>query len=100
MSPRKRDDVAGALIRKGFIQSNNDHMKFSYVNSAGKKTQVWTKISYGTNHKDIAAPNLSRMAKQCKLSNSDFAQLLDCPLSRENYEDMLVNQGAISEIKS
>lgn len=98
MNPRKRDDVVAALTKKGFIQSNNDHMKFSYVNSAGKKTQVWTKISHGSSHKDITVPNLSRMASQCKLSNSDFERLLDCPLSRENYEDMLVSQGQISEI--
>ncbi len=98
MNQRKRDDVVAALAKKGFIQSNNDHMKLTYVNSVGKKTQVWTKISRGSSHRDITVSNLSRMASQCKLSNSDFERLLDCPLSRENYEDMLVSQGQISEI--
>lgn len=98
MIPRKRDDVAAALTKKGFAQSNNDHMKFTYINTAGKKTQVWTKISRGSKHREIDVSNLSRMARQCKLSNTDFERLLDCPLSREKYEDMLVSQNQISEI--
>jgi hypothetical protein len=74
-------------------------MKLYYVNSAGKKTQVWTKVSYGSSHKDITVQNLSRMAKQCRLSNWDFGRLLDCPLSRENYEDMLLEAGEIADIE-
>ena len=97
MIPRKRDDVVTALTKKGFAQSNNDHMKFTFINTAGKKTQVWTKISRGSSHRDIGVPNLSRMARQGKLSNTDFDRLLDCPLSREEYEDMLVSQNHISK---
>ena len=97
MNPRKRDEVINALIRKGFVQSNNDHMKFHYTNQAGKRTQVWTKISRGIKHNEIGKPNLGRMATQCQLSNEDFGRLLDCPLSREEYEDMLVEAGVISK---
>jgi predicted transcriptional regulator len=96
LNPRKRNEVINALIRKGFIQSNKGHMKFQYFNQAGKKTRVWTKISRGTKHKEIRL-NLAHMAKQCKLSNADFGKLLDCPLSREEYEDMLVETGVISK---
>lgn len=99
MNPRKRDDVSAALAKKGFAQSNNDHMKFTYFNSIGKKTQVWTKISRGSGHKDITVSNLSRMARQCKLSNTDFERLLDCPLDRDTYEDMLISHGIISAIE-
>ncbi len=52
MNPRKRDDVSAALAKRS-CQSNNDHMKFTYFCSIGKKTQVWTKISRGSGHKDI-----------------------------------------------
>jgi hypothetical protein len=36
------------------------------------------------------------MAKQCKLSNKDFGLLVDCPLSREDYELRLVMQGVVA----
>lgn len=99
MIPRKREEVVNALKRKGFVQSDGDHLNLHYVNSAGKKTRVWTKVSRGTKHRDIINPNLSRMARQCKLSNKDFERLLDCPLSREAYEEMLIAVGEIAAVK-
>ncbi|NLG32531.1 MAG: hypothetical protein GX550_03330 [Syntrophomonadaceae bacterium] len=98
MNPRKRDEVINALLRKGFVRSDDkDHIKFFYTNQAGEKTRVWTKISRGKKHSEIGRPNLGHMAKQCKLSNENFGRLLDCPLSREDYEDMLIEAGQISK---
>jgi len=99
MTPRKREELINALKRKGFVQSEKDHVKLHYVNTAGKRTRVWTKVSRGTKYKDIVDPNLSRMARQCKLSNRDFEKLLDCPLSREEYEDMLIAACEIAAVK-
>jgi hypothetical protein len=36
------------------------------------------------------------MAKQCKLSNKDFGLLVECPLSRDDYEAKLILTGAIA----
>jgi len=96
MSPRKRDEVKSALERKGFQLSNTDHLKLVYHNKARKKTGIWTKISHGSDHKDISDDNLSRMAKQCRLHKKDFNRLLDCPLSRDEYEAKLVANGDIT----
>ena len=35
---------------------------------------------------------LAQMARQCKLTKSDFLALVDCPLSREAYEEKLREQ--------
>ncbi len=98
MNPRKRQEVVNALISKGFKASNTDHIKLTYTTTAGKKTRVWTKASHGANQKEIKPHNLSKMAKQCKLSNPDFERLIDCPLSRKIYQDMLIASGEIAAV--
>jgi len=89
MNPRKRKAVETGLERKGFQKNQTDHRKFIYHKESGAKTAVWTKTSHGSSHKDISPVNLRKMARQCKLDNSDFERLLDCPLSREEYQIQL-----------
>lgn len=96
MAPRKRELVQNALQRKGFRRSDNDHAKFTYFTLAGDKTSVWTKTSYGSSHKDLIDDNLSKMARQCRLSNKEFANLVDCPLTREAYEALLISNKQIA----
>lgn len=98
MKPRKRDVIINALRRKGFEVSNTDHIKLFYTSTAGKKTGVWTKASHGGKQKEILPHNLSKMAEQCKLSNQDFERLIDCPLTRKEYEDMLIAAGEIAAV--
>lgn len=43
----KRDDIEGALLRKGFQKKNTDHAYFLFYDSEGKKTAVYTKTSFG-----------------------------------------------------
>jgi hypothetical protein len=88
---RDRRKIQRALQRKGFQRSDNDHAKFTYFTLAGIKTSVWTKTSYGSKHKNLSNDNISNMARQCRLSNQDFADLVDCPLTREAYETLLVS---------
>jgi hypothetical protein len=35
------------------------------------------------------------MAKQCKLSNKQFRDLIECPLSRAEFEKILVEKGFV-----
>ena len=96
MTPRARSDVQRGLQRKGFKLSDNDHEKFIFFLSNGKKSSVWTKISRGSGHREISGSNLGKMSRQCRLNSSDFEDLLDCPLSREKYEQKLVEDGYVS----
>jgi hypothetical protein len=36
---------------------------------------------------------VSKMAKQCRLTRVQFLDLVDCPMSREHYEQHLGSQG-------
>jgi len=91
----KRDEVEGALLRKGFSQGNTDHAYFNFYDKHGKKTPIFTKTSFGTKYKDLGAPLVAAMAKQCGLTKSEFEKLVECTLSREEYEALLTKRSKI-----
>ena len=91
--PRKQNDVEKSLLAKGFRSREGDHNYFNFYSKLGKKTAVFTKTSHG--EREINDSLLSRMAKQCRLSNKDFGLLIDCPLDRDSYEIKLVAQAAV-----
>lgn len=93
--PRKQADVERSLLNKGFLSGGGDHNYFFYHSKAGKKTIVRTKTSHGA--REIDDNLLAQMAKQCRLTNKDFGLLVDCPLSRDQYESKLIAVGAIAE---
>lgn len=92
--PRKQADVERALRSKGFVQTESHHHFFIYHSQAGRKTPVKTKTSHG--QREISDDLLGKMAQQVKLSKGDFLDLVDCPLSREEYETKLVALGFVS----
>lgn len=92
--PRKQADVEKSLLNKGFLSGGGDHNYFLYHSKAGKKTIVRTKTSHGA--REIDDNLLAQMAKQCKLTNKDFGLLIDCPLSRDQYESKLIAVGAVA----
>jgi hypothetical protein len=95
--PRKKIDVESALKKKGFNQTEGDHHWFVYVTIEGEKTTSKTKTSHTQKMKDISDNLLSQMARQCRLSKKDFLDLIDCPLSREAYEDILKEQEELDD---
>ena len=59
-------------------------------------TSVRTKTSHGG--KEIDDNLLAQRAKQCKLTNKDFGLLVECPLSRDDYEAKLVIAGVVTPL--
>ena len=96
--PRRQGDVEAALRAKGFVVGGGDHNYFHYHSKSGKKSRVFTKTSHGA--REIDDNLLSMMARQCRLTNKDFALLLDCPLDRDAYEAKLLEQGLIDSLTS
>ncbi|MFN0078572.1 MAG: hypothetical protein ACKVY0_19100 [Prosthecobacter sp.] len=94
--PRDKTDVEGGLTRKGFqpIKPGADHNYFIYQSMAGQKARASTKTSHGKGF-DIDDNLLSQMARQCGLTKKQFLGLLDCPLSREDYEKLLKQNGKL-----
>jgi hypothetical protein len=84
--PRAKDGIERGLLRKGFEQREGDHHYFVYRNLRGEKTALFTKTGHTPKMRDIPDNLLALMARQCRLSKADFLNLVDCPLSREEYE--------------
>jgi hypothetical protein len=95
MKNRDKKDIEAALLTKGFQSRVSDHTYFIYHTHAGQKTLIKTKTSLGNKPKTIGGDLLHAMAQQCKLTNEQFLQLVDCPLTRDQYEGMLQGQGLI-----
>jgi hypothetical protein len=83
------------LKKKGFIDSdktNCDHKYLEYFTDG--KLILWTKLSHGSN-KDLDDYLIKQMSYQCKLSKQQFADLVNCPLSNEDYKKILGEQGLL-----
>jgi predicted RNA binding protein YcfA (HicA-like mRNA interferase family) len=93
--PRQKRDIEAALTAKGFLLAAGDHRFYVYFTLAGKKTRARTKTSHTPKMKDVPDNLLSEMAKQCKLTKPQFLDLVDCPLSRQDYEAALAARGEL-----
>ncbi len=79
-----------SLKKKGFIDSSTksvDHLYLEYYHEG--KLILYTKLSHGSK-KDLGAHLIKQMSLQCKLTKNEFADLVNCPLSKEEYLDKLI----------
>ena len=83
--------ILSSLQRKGFVPRDRpgDHIYLVYYDLLGKKTQVLTKVSHGSKGKTIGNVLIGRMARQCKVSTSEFVRLVDCSMDREEYDTLI-----------
>jgi hypothetical protein len=90
--PLKTKEAEKGLLQKGFRRRNTDHATF-WLFVGDERSEVWTKISFGASEIDDSM--VSRMARQVFLSRKDFVNLVQCPLSREDYLARLRDQGIL-----
>ena len=87
MTTRDRKNIEKGLKRKGFNRVESHHHYFIYWTLSGKKTAVRTRTSHGSKSRTLGDSLLGKMADQCGgLSKRDFLKLVDCTLSREDFE--------------
>lgn len=80
-----------SLKKKGFETYNGDHKFLEYFYDG--KLILHTKISHG--EKELNNYLIAQMSKQCKLSKEDFIDLVECPLSAEDYLQRLIDSNEI-----
>lgn len=99
--PLERRDVEAALEKKGFVLGDGgDHKFFAYHTKEGEKTSVWTKTSHGTKYKTLGDNLVSAMAKQCELTSPEFKKFVECTLSQDDFEELLIQRERITIKKS
>jgi len=86
-------EIKRGLQRKGFREDNRDH-KFYFLYLGDKRTSVRTKISHGETEIDDGLIKL--MAKQIHLTKDQFIDLVNCPLSYDEYIKILQEKGIIT----
>lgn len=91
--PRKAADVATGLQKKGFEENTKRKDIHYHLYLNGKKTRVFTMISHG--EKEIHDGLIGTMARQVGLSKKEFSDLIDCPLSQDDYVVRLREQGKV-----
>jgi hypothetical protein len=77
------------LKKKGFLDSaehSTDHKYLEYY--VNGKLVLYTKISHGSD-KDLNDYLVKQMSSQCKLTKTQFADLVNCPMSQDEYLDIL-----------
>jgi predicted RNA binding protein YcfA (HicA-like mRNA interferase family) len=92
MAPIKTKDIESALTSKGFKKVDTHHEMY-WLYYDGKKTQVRTRISHSEKEYDNGL--IALMAKQAKLSKAEFLDLINCPLSKEEYLKLLIKNGHV-----
>jgi hypothetical protein len=93
--PRSKKVIESSLQSKGFILTEADHHYFVYVTQDGRKTRARTKTSHSPKVRDVADNLIGQMARQCLLPKNEFLRLVDCPMSRDDYERKLIELGEI-----
>lgn len=82
------------LKKKGFVDSankSNDHKYLELFHNG--KFVLYTKLSHGK--KDIDDHLIKQMSVQCYLDKNDFMNLSNCPLSKEDYFEILDKKGLL-----
>jgi hypothetical protein len=85
--------VINSLKKKGFKRGRNtDHEYYIFWSIDGIKPGAKIHFSHGGNE-ELSDDLLSRMARQISLSLSEFRDLIRCPMSQIEYEEVLREKG-------
>lgn len=82
MATRQAREIKEGLTKKGFVAVQRDHT-YLFFSVAGRKSGIHTKISHG--NKEYGDNILSLVARQLRITTKQLDDLLDCPMSYEDY---------------
>jgi len=86
---RKGRDIDAAFCQKGFRRDvSGKHIQYFLSGF----NEIRTMMSHGDMGDTIGANLIARMARQIHLTKSQFLNLIDCPLTEEQYREILREQ--------
>jgi len=83
---RSAAKVTSALVAKGMTPTNNHHKMFRM--EVDGVLAVVTRVSHGRGG-EINESLGNLMARQCQLELKQFWELIDCPLSADQWQDLI-----------
>jgi hypothetical protein len=87
--------ISASLVKKGFLEIEDRADKKYYLTLDGKKVGIHTFVSHGT--KEYGERLIGEMKKQLRLSKKEFIDLIDCPMTKEDYIQLLIKKGYIEK---
>lgn len=73
------------------VNKSKDHKRLELFYD--EKLVLSTKLSH--NNKDLGNYLIKQMSVQCHLDKNEFIDLVNCPLSKEDYLQLLEKQGLL-----
>lgn len=93
MASLKTKEIESALLQKGFREKYTHH-KVYWLYDGERQTGVKTRISHGGS--EYGDNLLAKMRQQLGLdTKAQLFDLVNCPLSRQDYLDLLVKKGVV-----
>ena len=96
----ERNNIEANLPCKGFeVQRDGHHIFFHHIYD-GKRTGAYTKVSHSKKFREISDKGglITVIKRQLKLNtNAQVADLINCPMSEEDYLQHLKTINVISE---
>lgn len=90
--PSEDERHSQELVSEGFKETNTHHeMYWLYVGN--RKTSVRTRISHSES--EYGDRLLNQMAKQVGLNRTEFDDLIECPLTQDEYLQRLRTRGIV-----
>jgi tRNA A37 threonylcarbamoyladenosine dehydratase len=94
--PLARSAITSALEAKGFaLEPKRDHGYYFYIGEGTKTEPIYTKVSTGSKYRTIGDDLVAKIARQLKLTKPQFANFVNCPLTREAYRTHLIETGKL-----
>ena len=92
-----RNNVKSNLPKKGFeMEDDNHHIYFHHIHN-GKRSRAYTYVSHSKKDGDLRDGIIKMMKKQLVLdTNKQVSDLVNCPMSSEQYIEHLKAKGVIS----
>ncbi len=94
--PIKVRDAAQVLQQKGFKEERDRDHVYYFFRRDGKQTGISTKISH--NERELTDSLCAFMARQLKLTMSQFRKLIECPMTYPIYLDHLIKAGHLKQL--
>ena len=94
--PIKKRIIEKSLLKKGFSKVEAPHHRYFHHEIDGQITGISTHTSHGSFNTDIGDNILNMMRRQLRLQSlKQTRDLLECPMSGDDYNNFLRAQGII-----
>ena len=90
----ERKQIEKSLSQKGFQLEERDH-RFYFLYVDGQKTGIYTYVSTAPKYKTLQSPLISQMAKELRITRSEFTDLVQCPMDGPTYVAKLRQLGIL-----